>query len=141
MEKIKNILIIIVIIGGFLSSCTKDEGPVIIENSTSQIDNVSYSLDIQPIFDDKCIACHDQNHSSGLDLKTSNSYGDLVNITSSAYSPILRIKPLSKDSSVLWHKIVNTGIYGGKMPQIGSALTNLEINKIEKWIELGAKND
>ncbi len=128
---------LIIIVIASLSACTKDEGPVIIE----EVKTVSYSTDIQPIFTNKCVTCHDQNHSTGLNLKQDISYNLLVNIASTGYSPTSRIKPFSKENSVLWHKVNNTGVYGGKMPQIGDALTSLEIQKIEKWITSGALNN
>lgn len=124
-----------------LASCTADEGPFFIDNPDNEITEVSYLDDIQTIFSSRCIACHDEFHSSGLNLKEGVSYNMLVDVVTSGYSPNVRIKPLNKEESVLWNKIINNGVFGGKMPQIGAPLSNFEIRKIEKWIELGALND
>lgn len=124
-----------------LTSCSVDEGPIFIDSPENEITEVSYLNDIQPIFNSRCIACHDEFHSTGLNLKADASYGLLVNVVTSGYSSNLRIKPSNKEESVLWNKIVDNGVFGGKMPQIGEPLSNFEIKKIEKWIELGALND
>lgn len=124
-----------------LSACTEDEGPVTDESQSNQITNVSYSADIQPIFTARCVACHDEFHPTGLNLKPATSYGLLVNVVTKSYSPKVRIKPFSKEESVLLHKIKDDGLFGGKMPRIGDPLTSFEIKKIEKWIELGALNN
>ena len=42
----------------------------------SKCTNVSFTTDIQPIFEDKCKTCH---ASENLDLSTGNSYNSLIN--------------------------------------------------------------
>ncbi len=119
-------------------ACDKGEGPFLTDIETFE---VSFSEDIQPIFTDRCIQCHDQNHQTGLDLREGNSYNLLVNISSINYAPNLRIKPLSLENSVLWNKITDSGVFGQQMPPIGEPVSNFDIEKIESWIELGALND
>ena len=121
-----------------LAACVSEEGPVFTE---IEITDVSFAADIQPIFNERCIACHNETHPTGLDLQEGVSYSRLVNITSANYPPNVRIEPLSKENSVLWHKIIDDGVFGGQMPQIGSPLTNLQIEQIETWIEEGALNN
>ena len=118
-----------------LVACTADKGPIFTE---IDIVEISYSADIQPIFDNNCIVCHDQTHITGLDLRSGMSYNLLVNVTSFSYAPNLRIEPLSTENSVLWHKINGDDVFGGIMPPIGAPLSNFEIEKIRSWIELGA---
>ncbi|NNE15494.1 MAG: hypothetical protein HKN51_10995 [Saprospiraceae bacterium] len=122
----------------FLCSCEAEEGPFVTELETI---DVSYATDIQPIFTNRCIQCHDQNHPTGLDLREGNSYDLLVNITSSNYAPNLRIEPLSLENSVLWHKVIGDGVFGQQMPPVGDPLSNFDIEKIESWIELGAPDN
>ena len=136
MEIIRRISIIglILIFGG----CAAEEGPVFTE---IEIDEISFSNDIQPIFTTNCIMCHNESHSTGLNLQEGFSYNLLVNTSSANYSPNLRIAPFSLENSVLWHKINDDGVFGGIMPQIGGPLSNFEIEKITAWIELGALNN
>lgn len=133
-----NILILLFGISLVLMSCEAEEGPFVTEIETIE---VSFSQDIQPIFTSKCIQCHNQNHPTGLDLREGNSYNLLVNVSSTNYAPNLRIEPLSLENSVLWHKVTNSGVFGGQMPPVGDPLSNFEIEKIESWIELGALDD
>lgn len=118
-----------------LSSCEAEEGPFVTEIETI---DVSYAADIQPIFTNNCIQCHNETHPTGLDLREGNSYNLLVNVSSTNYAPDLRIEPLSLENSVLWHKITGDGVNGQQMPPVGDPLSNFDIEKIESWIELGA---
>lgn len=140
MQAIKNYHIVAIFsIFLLLTSCTAEEGPIFIE--TDEPFEVSFSADIQPIFTNNCIQCHDQSHPTGLDLREGMSYNLLVNATSTNYAPNPRIEPSSTENSVLWHKIINDGVFGQQMPPIGDGLSNFEIQKIEEWILQGALND
>jgi len=101
----------------------------------------SFSQDIQPIFDNNCIGCHDAEHSTGLDLRMGFSYSRLVNMTSDRYSPFLRVKPYTADSSVLWNKVAGTRVNGVQMPPGGPYLRTYEIDNIRNWINKGAQNN
>ncbi|RLD26733.1 MAG: hypothetical protein DRI75_11145 [Bacteroidetes bacterium] len=138
METSKKILQKI-IVGLFfiLTACIAEEGPFVTE---IEIIDVSFATDIQPIFNNNCIVCHDQNHFTGLDLQEGSSYNLLVNVTSAFYAPNLRVEPLSLENSVLWHKIIGDDVFGGIMPP-GEHLSNFDIEKIESWIDLGALNN
>ena len=132
---IKHIILVGLVV---LTSCVAEEGPIIVE--TDETLEVSFSNDIQPIFTNNCIQCHNDNHPTGLDLREGMSYNLLVNVSTTNYAPNLRIEPFSLENSVLWHKINNDGMFGGQMPPT-QMLSNFEIQKIEAWIELGALND
>jgi hypothetical protein len=140
MEKINNKIVFVLLIGFFniLTSCDSEEGPFVTDLETI---DVSFAVDIQPIFTARCIQCHDQNHQTGLDLREGNSYNLLVNVSSTNYAPNLRIEPLSLENSVLWNKITDSGVFGQQMPPIGEPVSNFDIEKIESWIELGALNN
>lgn len=137
MEKSNNILVMVLLIGFFnlMTSCDEEEGPFVTELDTI---DVNFTVDIQPIFTARCIQCHNENHSTGLDLREGNSYNLLVNVTSANYGPNLRVVPLSIENSVLWNKITDSGVFGQKMPPVGEPVSNFDIEKIESWIELGA---
>ncbi len=115
--------------------CAAEEGPVFTD---IEIEEISFSTDIQPIFTANCITCHNESHYTGLNLQEGFSYNLLVNTSSTNYSPNLRIAPFDLENSVLWHKINDDGVFGGIMPQIGGPLSNFELEKIAAWIELGA---
>lgn len=139
METNKQLIVVIGIVTSFLfTSCDSEEGPFVTALETFE---VSFSEDIQPIFTNNCIQCHDQNHQTGLDLREGNSYDLLVNVSSTNYAPNLRIEPLSLENSVLWNKIIDSGVFGQQMPPIGEPVSNFDIEKIESWIELGALNN
>ncbi len=140
MNKVYKFSMILVILGTFLMSCVAEEGPIIVESEEDPPLDVSFSNDIQPIFSNNCIQCHDESHPTGLNLQEGFSYNLLVDVSSANYSPNLRIAPFSTDDSVLWHKINDDGVFGGGMPPNGS-LSNFEKQKIEEWILQGAQDN
>ena len=115
-------------------NCSKDKGPVDDSQSTG---NVSFTNDVQPVFDQYCTSCHPS--SGNLDLTAANSYNQLVNVDASAYSA-KRVIAGDPEQSVLYKKIDNSGTYGSNMP-LGSSLSASQINMIKQWIEEGAKNN
>lgn len=127
------------------TSCKKDSGPIII---TPPIDTtksptpvfVSFANEIQPIFNNNCISCHNQDHVTGQDLRPGISYSKIVNVVSFGYAPALRVKPFDADGSVLWNKDAGTGVYGQQMP-LGGFIQKFEMDLIKKWIIEGAKNN
>ena len=136
MERTKNIFgKILAGLFFLLAACTADKGPVFTE---IDLVDISFSAEIQPIFTNNCIGCHNDSHPTGLDLRDGMSYNLLVNVSSANYAPNLRIAPLSTENSVLWHKINGDNVFGGIMPAIGGPLSNFEIEKIRTWIESGA---
>ncbi len=118
-----------------LSNCTKDVGPV--EEPNPSADNVSFTQDIQPIFDQNCISCHP--NSGNLDLTAAHAYNQLVNINASGYSG-KRVVPDAPENSVLYKKIDGSGTYGSNMP-LGGSLSATQINNIKQWIIEGAQNN
>jgi len=93
--------------------------------------SLSYSGDIQPIFNDNCATsgCHSSaSKSGGLDLSAGNSYAQL---SKSGSGYINTAKPTS---SVLSSKMRTD------MPPSGK-LDACTLEKIEKWMEQGAKNN
>ena len=120
-----------------LQSCYKDIGPI--EDVTNEIEGneVSYSRNIQPIFDQNCISCHP--NSGNLNLTASNSYNELVNVTASAYQGTLVI-PGDSENSILYKKIDGSNTYGSNMP-LGRSLPANQIAMIKRWIDEGAQNN
>jgi hypothetical protein len=85
-------------------------------------DTVSYSLDIQPIWDNKCVSCH--SGSRDPDLRPDNSYASLIN---GGY-----VDTDNPEDSELIKKL-----YGSH----DARATETEKQVILLWIEEGAKNN
>ena len=82
----------------------------------------NYIAEIQPIFNSRCITCHDGDNVSGLDL---TSYS--ATITGSNNGPV--IIPGDHANSLLWQKVSS-----GVMPPNGQ-LTSDQVNLIATWID------
>jgi len=66
-------------------------------------------------------------------LSSGSSYAGTVNVTSSQKSSLKRIKPGDPGNNYLLMKIQgSSGITGGRMPLNGSALSNNQVETIQK---------
>lgn len=106
---------------------------------------VSYSRDIQPIFNNNCIVCHQITGQAGLALEPSKSYAQLVGVQSTQAAGRLRVKAGEPAQSYLLDKLNGTQVQAGgtgvRMPQGLPALSQNQVNLIKTWIEEGAKNN
>jgi len=112
------------------------------DTSTTGVLGVSFSKDIQSIFDSSCAICHQGVAApGGLNIEAGLAYENLVN-TQSTQSPLMLVAPGDSDSSYLLHKIQGTqGQVGGsglRLPYGNSPLQQSHINLIQQWIEQGA---
>ncbi len=141
----------------FNLSCAGD-GSGLAENGNIFDPNSStvlFSGDIQQIFTEKCIVCHNPGGSgysftggndSGLDLRQGFSYNKLVNVPTfeeSGVAPFLRVDPGNSANSYLYQKI-NSGNPkdGERMPLNGPPfLSGQQIQMIKIWIDSGAQNN
>jgi mono/diheme cytochrome c family protein len=98
-----------------------------------QADSVSYTNEIQPIFDDHCTTCHGLSANGELDLR---SYSGLIDAIG-PHAPVV----VTGDSvnSFLVQRI--KGNLQPQMPWELTPLTSVQINLICLWIEQGAVND
>jgi hypothetical protein len=80
---------------------------------------VSFSGDIQPIFNSRCASsdCHGSSTSAELDLRQGAAYGDLFSVRSTRESSFFRVD------------------------QIGSNLSPAQIQMIRSWIDAGAMDN
>lgn len=109
---------------------------------------VSFSNDIQPIFDARCIRCHNPDLFRGtLDLTQGNAYAYLVGQPTSdgcmAEVPdSVRVVPFDPQSSMIWLKTLpDDGRCGRPMPLGTEGLGIIapdEFALIEMWIAQGA---
>lgn len=99
-------------------------------NLFSQID---YNSQIQPIFDNNCISCHNNGggYAGGLDL---SSYDNALAGGNSNNSII----PNDHSNSLLYERITLPEENQLSMPQFGSSLPESDITLISQWIDQGA---
>jgi hypothetical protein len=99
---------------------------------------VSFSNQIQPIFNSQCTGCHGGN--GGLTITAGASYNNLVNVNAqSSCSSLKRVLPNDAANSVLYKKVSGTTC-GSQMPQ-GGSLSTSDIILIRDWINQGASNN
>jgi hypothetical protein len=99
---------------------------------------VSFSNQIQPIFNSQCTGCH--GGSGGLTITASVSYNNLVNRNAeSSCTSLKRVLPNDAANSVLYKKVSGTTC-GSQMPQ-GGSLSASDITLIRDWINQGANNN
>ena len=120
MKKIFYLLFAAVLTGILLfGSCEKVVYPIV---EIELPDTVSYSLDIQPVWDNKCVSCH--NGSRDPDLRPDVSYdalwdGGYINVDQPEESELMK------------------KLYGSH----DSRATEAEKQLILAWIDEGAKNN
>lgn len=88
--------------------------------------DISYSADIQPIWNDNCVACHQTGTGVPLDLQADNSYDNIIN---DGY-----VNLDDPSASILYVKITP----GQSMDQY---VTDNQRLVILTWIEQGALNN
>jgi len=123
--------------------CSNDEGA---ENPC-----VSFANDIQPIFDNRCVRCHNADLMfGGLNLSACSSYANLVCQPTSPACRMtvpdsIRIVPADPESSMLWLKTrPDDRRCGVPMPRGTDGLGVIapdEFLLIETWILQGAQNN
>lgn len=113
----------------------------------SGITNVSYALDVQPIFVKSCavVGCHISSlPAGGLSLSNAVAYESIVNADASQRPPGVtkRVDPNSTTTSYLLRKTqaVSGQIFGSPMPApgTGNTLSDEEKGALLKWVEQGA---
>jgi uncharacterized membrane protein len=103
------------------------------------VETVSYSADVKPILEAKCLSCHTEGgegyEKTGLDMQ---SYETLMSGT--RFGPV--INPGDSLSSTLVILVEGRGDPSIKMPHgAKDGLTDQEIAIIRTWIDQGAKNN
>ncbi len=93
---------------------------------------VSFSADVQPIFDGKCVVCHPTSYEY-LDLRPGRSYDELVRISSALQPAFERVLPGRPELSYLLTHVPD--------PSREHLLTERDRATIERWIAEGAKRN
>jgi len=111
-----------------LTSCYYDE---VIENTNPPNLDISYTIDIQPIWNQFCVACHPTLEQP--DLTEGNSYNALISISGG-------IIPGNAEGSELMEMLRHDPNNPNPMPP-SSPMSATNINLIEAWINQGALNN
>jgi len=127
MKKIVQ-LFMMLFISLMATSCYYDELPA--EAVGPLPASVSYKNDIQPLFNQNCIACHKAGATTP-DLTSANSYAALT--TANEY-----VIPTNAAGSILYKALTGNG--APLMPPSGG-LSAAKIALVEKWITDGALNN
>ncbi len=108
---------------------------------------VSFSGDIQPIFNASCSGCHSAGgfaaiQGIALRLTAGESFNGLVNQASSQQANLTLVVPGDSASSLLFQKVSsNTPPIGSTMPLFGGPLSAVQSGLIRDWIDQGAMNN
>lgn len=113
---------------------------------TTSVSGVSYSKDIQSLFNTYCVTCHQGAGQAGLSLEPASSYKNLVGVPSTeSTTGEFRVKAGAPDQSYLLAKLSNAqvaaGGSGAQMPLTGGPLSAAQINLVQQWIAAGAPNN
>jgi len=151
--------IAVLAIGGTLTGCAGGGGgggggaPPMRPCTTTTPPSVSFSMDIQPIFNRSCalVSCHTGAvPAQGQDLTAGVAYGQLVNVSSTEQPKLKRVKPGEPNNSYLVRKIQGGPNISGVLmpngcpgvPAAGAqCLTPDEIMAIVQWITECAPNN
>jgi len=125
----KNIfkILILTVMAFSLGSCYNDTFPE--DNGPDPVD-VSYSKDIQPMWDNDCVSCHPTT--APPDLRRGTSYNSLL-------KDEYYVKPGDAANSILYQSLLGTNDVS-LMPTEGMWPAS-SIKKVETWINEGAKDN
>jgi len=100
------------------------------------------------IFDETCNApsCHGSGMKGGLSLTTPNAYRQLIAVPGTTDKknspPLMRVKPGSPDSSLLFVVITSPDTNQGEiMPKGNERLSPNKVEAIRRWILAGAPDN
>jgi len=94
--------------------------------------HVSFSRDVQPIFDRKCAACHPVSYPY-LDLRRGRSYDELVRVPAETAPAFARVLPGRPELSYL--------LTHPPDPSLRGLLARDEWEVLTRWIREGARDD
>ncbi len=106
-----------------LSSCTKENAEEEFPSNACMVDTATYAAVVQPILQDNCYRCHDEdNRQGGIVI---DNYDDVLN---------------QVNNDALLNSIYGTNGYE-LMPNDGSVMDSCEREVIRAWINAGAFNN
>ncbi len=123
-EILKRVLFCAVCFSLFFTSCEWVTIEPIVPDLPDPDEEISFSVDIQPIFTNKCVGCHPPTR--GLDLSDGNAYNSINNETF--------INSTTPSESLIYTKADPNGSHSAKYSITEAAL-------LLRWIEEGAQNN
>ena len=124
-SKLFSTLFIFAFVAILLTACGSQPTPT--QNATPLVGAVSFTKDVMPILNDRCVNCHGgQKTSKGLNLTT---YGKLM--AGSDNGPVITVG--NPDNSKMFQLIMQ-----GKMPKKGGKLSQAQVDILRDWIKAGA---
>lgn len=117
------------------SSCLQNVEDITITDTVSEI---SYSQDIQPIFNSNCTSCHGSVRNGNLAMR---NYNELMSGSGIRYGTDLIIPGNASESGLIDSVEPNPESGIMRMPQGGPYLTPNQIQLIRTWINEGALNN
>ena len=145
-NRLYSLSLLLLLISIFIAACGSSSTNTSSSATTSiPPSEVSFSQDIQAIFNLNCVICHQGTRASGdLNLEPNAAYHNIVNIDSMQSSMKL-VSPSNSENSYLWHKLdgthVDVGGSGVQMPYNSPPLTQHKLDMIRKWIDEGAQDN
>jgi hypothetical protein len=125
-KKILPILALMVIVAGLWSCQWQTIKPIdYTPDPNDTVDTISFSADIQPIFDSKCIGCHSTRSPY---LSAATSYSSLID---GGY-----IDTTTPENSVIYVKLTTE-----QHPSPSGTFTAAQLALLLQWIQQGALNN
>lgn len=115
-----------------------------VEVAATTASALSFSADVQPIFDASCSAnaCHDGvNPAEGLDLRASSAHASLVGVPASQCGERLRVTPGDPEASYLIDKLRGVDLCSGSRMPKGAPLPAAQVQVIADWVAQGAPDN
>lgn len=123
----------VVAVGGMMAAAG------LLAGCAQEPEEVSYSVDVRPILEQKCLACHmppdgDGYRNAGLSLASYDAF-----MKGTKFGPV--VKPGDSFTSAIVMVVEGRADPSIQMPHGQEALSGEEIQVIKDWIDQGAKNN
>lgn len=122
--------ILLAVLGLLINACYYDEELVLPQDNEPITEEVSFSADIQPLFDQSCVQCHGGNLNIAPILESDVAYDNLIN---EGY-----VIPLDGEASILYRSLIGDGV--ALMPP-SAPWNSQRINTVKAWIDQGAEDN
>lgn len=127
-----------------LAGCSKSPENAGSNSPQSVAKSPSFAKDVQPIFNDNCVACHQTGSAQqALILEPGKSFAAIMGVKSKESASLL-VDPGKANRSYLLLKLngkqQEVGGTGAQMP-LGDALTPAQISTVQRWIDAGAPDN
>ncbi|QBA64541.1 hypothetical protein [Muriicola soli] len=122
--------ILLAALGLMINACYYDEVLELPQDNEPITEDVSFSSEVQPLFDQSCVQCHGGNLDIPPILESDVAYNNLIN---EGY-----VVPLDAEGSILYRSLIGDGV--ALMPP-SAQWNNQKINTVKAWIDQGANDN